>query len=194
MSILKVAQMGHPVLRTRAEEVTPEELRTPEVQRLIDDMLVTMREYQGVGLAAPQVHVGKRIAVIESHKNPRYPDAGDFAMRVLVNPVLTPLTGETIRWWEGCLSIPGIRGLVHRPVKIRVECLDRDGAPQEFVAEGFSAVVIQHETDHLDGVLYLDRMSDLRALAYQREYEEYWAPAEATDDDPDPEPVKEAEA
>lgn len=194
MAILKVAQMGHPVLRERAADLTPAEIRSEEIQRLIDDMLVTMREYQGVGLAAPQVHAGKRIAVIESHKNPRYPGAPEFGMRVLINPVVTPLETETIRWWEGCLSIPGIRGLVHRPRKIRVESLDRGGAPQHFEAEGFSAVVIQHELDHLDGVLYLDRMTDLTTLSYQREYEQFWAPAEATDAAPDPEPSREAEA
>ena len=194
MAILKVAQMGHPILRDRAVEVTSVDLLSPEVQRLIDDMVITMREYQGVGLAAPQVHVGRRIAVIESHKNPRYPDAPDFAMSVLVNPVVTPLTAETLHWWEGCLSIPGVRGLVHRPRHIRVEALDRDGALQSFEAEGFSAIVIQHELDHLDGVLYLDRMTNLTTLSYQREYEQYWAPAEATDAEPDPEPSREAEA
>jgi peptide deformylase len=177
MAILKVAQLGHPVLRAKARPVDAEDLRDPAFQRLIDDMIETMREYDGVGLAAPQVHVSKRLAVIESHRNPRYPDAPEFPLSVLVNPVLTPLTDEPFEWWEGCLSIPGLRGLVRRPARVRVEALDREGRPFAREVEGFTATVHQHEVDHLDGVVFLDRMQDLSALSFEREYARFHAPA-----------------
>lgn len=183
MAILKVAQLGHPVLRRRADPVSPEELQTPEFQRFIDDLIETMREYEGVGLAAPQVHVSKRVAVVESHRNPRYPEAPEFPLTVLVNPVLTPLTDEAIEWWEGCLSIPGMRGRVLRPRKVKVEAQDRTGAPTVTEVEGFTAVVHQHETDHLDGIVYFDRMEDLRELAFEREYRMHWAKPEDDDDE-----------
>lgn len=185
MAILKVAQLGHPVLRRRADPVTADELRDPAFQRFIDDLIETMREYEGVGLAAPQVHVSKRVAVVESHRNPRYPDAPEFPLTVLVNPVITPLTDEAFEWWEGCLSIPGMRGRVLRPAKIRVEFQDRTGAAAVTEVEGFTAIVHQHETDHLDGIVYLDRMEDLRELSFEREYRMYWAKPDPDDEDED---------
>jgi len=185
MSILKVAQLGHPVLRRPADPVTADDLLDPAFQRLIDDMIETMREYEGVGLAAPQVHISKRVAVIENHRNPRYPDAPEFPLTVLVNPVITPLTDVAIEWWEGCLSIPGLRGRVLRPAKIRVEFQDRTGAAAVAEIEGFTAIVHQHETDHLDGIVYLDRMEDLRELAFDREYRQYWSKPDADDADED---------
>src|ERR1051325_12221853 len=141
MAILKVAQMGNPVLRERAREVAPGELGTPEFLRFADDLVETMREYEGVGLAAPQVHRSLRVFAVEAYRNARYPDAPEIPLRVIVNPVVTPLTAETIEWWEGCLSIPGLRGLVVRPRRVRVESLDAAGARQVFEAEGFLAVV-----------------------------------------------------
>ena len=164
MSILKIARMGHPVLRQVAEPVAPEEIGTPAFQQLCDDLLVTMEEYDGAGLAAPQVHVSKRVVVLEltQERGPEF----------FVNPVLTVLSDLTEQTWEGCLSVPRIRGLVERPGHIRVEALDRYGAPKAFELEGFPAVVVQHECDHLDGVLFVDRAIP-ESLAFLDEYRRY---------------------
>ena len=177
MAILKVAQLGHPVLRLLAKPVSRAELRTRDTQRLIRDMIETMREYDGVGLAAPQVHVSKRIVVIESHRNPRYPDAPEFPLTVMVNPQVTPLGRAPATWWEGCLSMPGLRGCVSRPARARVTAMDRRGRTRTRIVDGFTAIACQHEADHLDGILYLDRMKDLRKLSYEREYQVHWASA-----------------
>jgi len=174
MAILKVARLGHPVLRQRAEPVDPAALRSPDVQRFIDDMIETMREYDGAGLAANQVHALRRIAVLEVQANPRYPDAPDIPLMVLVNPVVTPLTTETEPGWEGCLSVPDMRGVVERFTAVRLECLDRQGTPIDLVAKDFFARVIQHETDHLDGLVYLDRMRDLSTLSHIAEWQKHW--------------------
>jgi peptide deformylase len=172
MSILKVARIGHPVVRDSARLVTEAELKTNGLQRLIDDMVETMHEYEGVGLAAPQVHVGLRLAVIEV---PAYDDRTEAAipLSVLVNPKLTPL-GEGMRiGWEGCLSIPGLRGQVPRFARLRLDALDRDGQPWSVEAEEFFARVIQHECDHLDGGVYLDRMAGMRTLSFIEEFEKH---------------------
>ena len=173
MSILKVCRLGHPVLRMEAQRVTPAALAAPALQTLIDDMMQTMREYYGVGLAAPQVHESLAIAVIESH-GPR----GEIPMTVLVNPDLTVLDEELIEDWEGCLSIPDLRGRVPRWRKLRLDALDRDGKKIQFKADGFFARVIQHEFDHLMGKVYLDRMRDLKTLAHLTEFQRYWLPQE----------------
>jgi len=182
MSILKVASMGHPVLRLKAKPLKKSELASDDIRRLAADMLETMREYDGVGLAAPQVHASVRLVVVGSETNPRYPGAPMIPVRILVNPVVTPLTDELIKWWEGCLSVPGLRGLVVRPRKVRVRALDISGAPMSFTAEGFEAVIVQHETDHLDGFLYPDRMKNIRKLVFEREYGRFHEP---DDDDKD---------
>lgn len=181
MAILKVARMGHPVLRKVAQEVELKEIKTREFQQFCDDMVETMREYNGVGLAAPQVHRSIRVAVIEfDDENPRYKDKGHSGLQVYINPVVTPLTKDTSANWEGCLSVPGMRALVKRPNKINVKYLDREGKPHEFVAEGFLAVVIQHEFDHLDGTLYIDR-AEPKSLTFDEEFDRYIAP-EAEED------------
>jgi len=169
MSILKVCNLGHPVLRLESKHVSPEMLATPAIQKLIDDMMETMVEYCGVGLAAPQIHESLSIAVIESH-GPR----GDIPMTVLVNPEVTVLDEELIEDWEGCLSIPELRGRVPRWRKLRVDALDRDGKKIQFTAENFFARVVQHEFDHLMGKVYLDRMRDLKTLAHFAEFQRYW--------------------
>ncbi len=174
MAILKVARLGHPVLRRRAEPLTPETLALPETQRFIDDMIETMREYDGAGLAGNQVHALQRIAVIEVQANPRYPDAPHIPLMVVVNPVVTPLTEETEDGWEGCLSVPDMRGVVPRFTAVRLECLDRSGVRVDLVAKDFFARVIQHETDHLDGIVYVDRMRDLSTLSYMAEWQRHW--------------------
>jgi len=174
MSILKVSNLGHPVLRMEARRVTPEQLALPATQKLIDDMLETMVEYYGVGLAAPQVHESLAIAVIES-RGPR----GDIPMTVLVNPDITILDEELIEDWEGCLSIPEFRGRVPRWRKLRVDSLDRRGKRIQFTADGFFARVVQHEFDHLMGRVYLDRMRDFKTLTHMAEFQRYWLPQQA---------------
>src|SRR5213594_2811260 len=161
MAILKDARLGHPVLREVAAPVDPRSIRTPQVQRFVDDMIETMREYDGAGLAANQVHTPQQIAVIEVLGNPRYPDAPAVPLMVVINPVVTPLSDEMEEGWEGCLSVPDMRGMVPRYTAVRLEYHDRAGERQDIVAKDFFARVIQHETDHLNGHVYLDRMRDL---------------------------------
>jgi peptide deformylase len=173
VAILKVARLGHPVLRQKAEPIPLHEIRAPETNRLIDDLIETMREYNGAGLAANQVHTPKQVAVIEVQANPRYPDAPGIPLTVLINPVVTPLTEDTEEGWEGCLSVPDLRGMVPRFTAVRLECYDRDGQPVRLVAKDFFARVIQHETDHLNGVVYLDRMRDLSTLSHIAEWQRY---------------------
>lgn len=164
LAILKVAQLGHPVLRQVARPVTAEELADPAFQAFCDDLLETMEEYDGAGLAAPQVHVPLRVAVLtlSEERGPEF----------FVNPVITVIGEETTRTWEGCLSVEGLRGRVERPAHIRVEALDRDGTPKAYELRGYPAVVVQHECDHLDGVLYVDRV-DPHTLMFLDEYRRF---------------------
>ena len=174
MSILKVAQMGHPILRKIAKKVPEKEIKSAVIQTLIDDMIETMREYDGVGLAAPQVHQSLQIAVMEIvGENPRYPDEDAVPTTVFINPVITPLTDKTMGVWEGCLSLRGIRGLVYRPDHIRLEALDRNGKKITSEYKGFPAVAVQHETDHLFGKLFIDRIEDFTKLAFIDEFRKY---------------------
>jgi len=179
MAILKVARLGHPVLRRSAEPVAPREITRPETQRLIDDMIETMHEYVGVGLAAPQVHVGKQIAVLECESHPRHPDMPRIPLMTIINPVLTPVGEATVSDWEGCLSIPDFRGLTPRHAAVRLEAYDRKGERMELTATDFFARVLQHETDHLNGRVYVDRMRDLSTLSHLEEWMRYWAKAES---------------
>jgi peptide deformylase len=178
MAVLKVARLGHPVLRAVAAPVPPEAIRTPQLQQLIDDMLETMDEYDGAGLAAPQVRVSKRIVIYGVESNPRYPDAEDVPLTVLVNPTVTALTEEQEEDWEGCLSVPELRGMVPRWRRVRVEAWDRDGRPLRVEAGGFHARVVQHECDHLDGRVYLDRMRTMDTLSFVPELARYGRPRE----------------
>jgi len=175
MAILKVARMGHPVLRARARAIDPAAISSPRVQQLIDDMFETMHEYQGVGLAAPQVHESVRLFV--AGFAPEDEDGEDRArvpVMAVINPEITPLTQETVEDWEGCLSIPDIRGRVPRARQILVRAYDRRGKRLEMKASGFTARVIQHETDHLDGVLFFDRMKSFETLTFLDEFGRYW--------------------
>jgi peptide deformylase len=174
MSILKVARLGHPVLRRIAAPVSLREIPASGFQKFIDDMIETMREYDGVGLAADQVHESKQIAVLEVAENPRYPDKPEVPLTVLINPKISPLTEEMEEDWEGCLSIPELRGRVPRYKTIRVQAWDRNGKDLEFSADDFHARVIQHEWDHLNGKVYLDRMGDLSTLTFLTELARYW--------------------
>ena len=170
MSILKVAQMGHPVLRTPADPVASEAIGTPGFQRLVDDMVETLQEYEGIGLAAPQVHVAQRVCLVGVVREAEEGEPQQLDVLVAINPIVTPLTEEAIVGVEGCLSMSDLRGLVPRRAAVRLEALDRDGEPFGLDLEGYPAVVAQHETDHLDGVLFIDRMPDLRTLAFSREF------------------------
>ena len=161
--------MGHPVLRERARPVDKSELTDPLLQKLIDDMVETMHEYHGVGLAAPQVHEGLRlfVAVLDDD-----PDSESEAT-VIINPEIIPNASDTREGWEGCLSIPDIRGMVPRFTDITVLALDRRGRKIELKLKDFPARVAQHETDHLDGVLFFDRMTSMQSLTYLEEYSKY---------------------
>lgn len=174
ITVLKVARLGHPVLRQVAEPVSRDELATREFQDFIDSMLLTMAEYSGVGLAAPQVHVGKRIVVFDEGAGLE-DDRGEPIL-CLVNPEIEALTDETASMWEGCLSVPGLRGKVSRPAAIRLKGRLRDGREITLELEDFDAVVAQHECDHLDGVLYVDRLDSSRDLAFEQEFERYLLP------------------
>jgi peptide deformylase len=179
MAILKVARMGHPVLRAKALPVPKEQISSPGVQRLIDDMFETMREYSGIGLAAPQIHQGVRIFVAGLREGRVstggvVPDDEDMPYMALINPEVTLLSESNQEGWEGCLSIPDIRGLVPRASEVKVQAYDRTGARVSFTAKGLPARVIQHETDHLDGVLFFDRMQSLESLAFMDEYRRFW--------------------
>ncbi len=178
MAILKIAQLGEPVLRRQADLVDPREIGSERIQTLIADMIETMHDADGAGLAAPQVYESIQLCVIEVDKNPRYPQFEPIPLTVLINPVVTPLVGsggtlsaeESFQMYEGCLSVPGMRGQVTRPRKVRVQALDASGGALDFVWESFRAVVVQHETDHLNGALYVDRV-DPKTLTFLREYE-----------------------
>jgi peptide deformylase len=176
MSILKVARMGHPVLRSRAQAIPAGDIKSASVQRLIDDMLDTMVEYHGVGLAAPQIHEGLRLFVgILDAGNPSGEEESAVEPMAIINPEITPLGDEVVEDWEGCLSIPDIRGRVPRARDIRMRAYDRDGRRIEVELRGFPARVAQHETDHLDGILFFDRMRSLDSLTFLDEYARYWA-------------------
>lgn len=174
MSILKVTRLGHPVLRTVTKNLTSKEIHSPAMQKFIDDMVETMKEYDGVGLAADQVHESKQVCVLEVADNPRYPNKSKVPLTVLINPRITPLSEEMEEDWEGCLSIPDLRGRVPRYKSIRVQALDRNGKALDFVAHDFHARVVQHEYDHLNGRVYLDRMKDFATLSFLQEFGRYW--------------------
>ena len=162
-----IVRLGHPALRTPAQPVELVRVAGPEVQSLIDDMIATMHDAPGVGLAAPQVGEEAQIFVYQASGPPEVP------LHVVINPMITPVSRELVYDWEGCLSIPDLRGLVPRHSAVRVQGLDREGRPLDYVASGFEARIVQHEFDHLNGVVFLDRMRDLHSLAYLEEWEEY---------------------
>lgn len=182
MTVRQIVRLGHPALRSPAEAVAAETLAGEAFQKLIDDLVETMREAGGVGLAAPQLGISYQVFVYEVSPEDDEQEAG-IPLRVMVNPMVEPEPGELIYDWEGCLSIPDLHGLVPRHPAVRVHAMDRHGEPYEFVAEGFEARVIQHEFDHLNGVVYLDRMRDLKSLSFGPEWEEFLA---ESDEDPPP--------
>lgn len=161
MSVRPILEVGHPALRERAREISRDEVRSPRVQRLIDEMIDTVRAAGGAGLAANQVNELVRVAVVEVREgNPRYPYKPEIPLTVMVNPTLEPIGGEKAEINEGCLSVPDLRGVVPRFVAVRVRYLDREGSERTEIRRGLAAGTFQHEVDHLDGVLFLDRVRD----------------------------------
>ena len=173
MTVREIVTVGHPALRQPAVEVSADELASAEVQALIDDLVDTMRHANGAGLAANQIADGRRIAVIEVNDNPRYPYKPRIPLTVVVNPVIEPVDDELVEINEGCLSVPDLRGSVHRHVNVRVRWLDRDGTPHDEVKRGLTAGTFQHECDHLDGVLFLDRVTDPTTFTTWAQFERY---------------------
>lgn len=173
MPIRKIATLGHPVLRQVARPLTREELATPAVQAFVDDLVETMRDANGAGLAANQVHEPIRVCSIEIKNNPRYPYKPNWPLTVLVNPVITPTTDETFLVYEGCLSVPNLRGEVRRFASVRVTGWDRDGKDLDFEIKGLTAGTFQHELDHLDGKVFVDRVEDTRTLTTWSDFERH---------------------
>jgi peptide deformylase len=167
MAIIPVLRMGNPLLKQRASDVT--EFNTASLDQLINDMFDTMKAEDGAGLAAPQIGISKRVVVFGFDANPRYQDAPPVPRTVLINPVITALDDDMEQGWEGCLSVPGLRGLVPRYTHVRYTGFDQYGEPVDVTTEGFHARVVQHECDHLDGILYPQRMNDLSSLGFTEE-------------------------
>ena len=173
MTLLKIAHIGHPVLRGRARELSRDELLSDKTQRFIDDLVETMRDASGAGIAATQVYEPVRVFVVEVKDNPRYPYKPNIPLTILVNPVITPLTEDTFDNYEGCLSVPNLRGVVQRFTEVRVTGWDRRGEPFERVVRGLTAGTFQHEADHLDGVLFVDRVKDPTTLCTWAEFDRF---------------------
>ena len=173
MTVLPIATVGHPVLRERARELTRDELASPEMQQFIDDMIDTMRHANGAGIAANQVHVPVRITVIEVNHNPRYPYKPQIPLTIVVNPVIEPIDDELVEINEGCLSVPNLRGNVFRHVNVRVRYWDRHGNEHDEIRRGLTAGTFQHECDHLDGKLFLDRVEDPRSFTTWADFDRF---------------------
>ncbi|HEX6864108.1 MAG TPA: peptide deformylase [Thermoanaerobaculia bacterium] len=178
MPVRPIIRLGHPALRAPAQPVAPAGIRGEEIQQLVEDMVETMHAANGVGLAAPQLGEELQIFVYACEGNERHPH---IPLHVVVNPMITPHSRELVYDWEGCLSIPDLRGLVPRHPAIRVQGLDREGGRLDYIASGFEARIIQHEYDHLNGIVFLDRMRDLRSLGYTEEWSQYMEGEEADD-------------
>jgi peptide deformylase len=173
VSVREIARIGDPILRRATPEIDPAELATPELQRLIDDLIETRRAAGGAGLAAPQISVSKRIAVVEVDEHTRYAYKPPIPLTVIVNPRIEPLSDETLTINEGCLSVPDLRGDVDRLIRIRIRHLDRHGTRVETLADGLSAGTFQHEVDHLDGVLFVDRVTDPTTFSTWEQFERH---------------------
>lgn len=168
-TLLQVAQLGNPILRKRAKSV--KNIQDENVRKLIDNLIATVKEVNGVGIAAPQVHESVRIFIIASHPNPRYPDAPYMKPTAIINPKIIAVSGETYKDWEGCLSIPGLRGLVPRACHIHVVYTDRQGKLKKRKFSDFIARIFQHEYDHLEGIVFPDRIESTRDLISEKEYQ-----------------------
>lgn len=175
MAVREVLRLGHPLLRKVSKPVDPARIPTPQFQEFLDDMLETMHAYEGIGLAAPQVGVLERVALVAVPGNSsRYPESEEYELDFYINPEWEVLDESKIGIWEGCLSVPGLRGYVDRASHLRLKYLDREGKAHEKEVKGFPAIVFQHEFDHLDGVLFVDRIQDKEKFAFIEEYEAHW--------------------
>jgi peptide deformylase len=182
MAIRKIVRMGHPVLRRPAAPLAREDIASDATRRLIADMIDTLHDYGGIGLAAPQIGEPIRLAIVEIPEGgTRYGDIPGMPLTVFINPAITVLDPAAKGYWEGCLSVPGLRGFVERPQSIRVDYLDLEGKERSLELAGFLATVFQHEFDHLDGKLYIDRLADTRLLAFEEEFTRYLAPRESAE-------------
>ncbi len=168
-----IATLGNPILRQRARELEPAQIASSEVQTLIDDLIETMHHANGAGIAAPQVSESLRIFVVHVQDNPRYPYKPNIPLTVLINPVIQPLSEETFDNYEGCLSVPNLRGVVRRAVHVQVNALDRHGAPLAFEARGLAACTYQHELDHLDGKVFVDRVEDRSTFSTWADFDRF---------------------
>lgn len=171
--IRSICRMGNPILRKKAQVISKEYLLTDSFSQLLHDMLDSMKHYGGIGIAAPQIGVDLQVALIELNGINRYGEEINLPLTAFINPVISYLTEDQQGFWEGCLSVPGLRGYVQRPSRIKVTYLDQKGEEKEIIAEGFLATVLQHELDHLEGILYIDRIKDPRLLSYQEEFEQF---------------------
>jgi peptide deformylase len=177
MAVQTILRMGHPTLRLLASPLLLSEIGTPEFQELIQDMQDTMDAAEGIGIAAPQIGVSQQVAIIGIEKeNPRYPEAEEFELITVINPKITILDKTLQGHWEGCLSVPDLRGYVERPIKVQIDYIDPQKQAQSFIAEGFPATIFQHEIDHLLGKLYVDHIKDKELLSFTDEFYEYHAP------------------
>ena len=175
MAVAEVIKMGNPILRKVSEEVGLEKILSIEIRSLIDDLIDTMHHYEGAGIAAPQIGILKRVFVMELRSgNSRYPNHEPFELLAVVDPEIEPIDNEEVDSWEGCLSIPDIRGKLKRKKQVLLKGYDRDGKPLSKKLEGFAAVVAQHELDHLNGKLFIDQMESMESLTFWEEYQKYW--------------------
>lgn len=165
--------MGNPILRKKTNDLTKDFLKTDDFCQLLEDLKDSMKHYGGIGIAAPQIGVDLNVAIIELLGMNRYGEEINLPLTAFINPKISFLTTEEQGFWEGCLSVPGLRGYVERPKKIKVNYLSIDGKDAELIAEGFLATVLQHELDHLQGILYIDRIRDPKLISYQEEFEEF---------------------
>ncbi len=173
MPVRDILHVGNPLLRERSREITRDELASPEMQQLIDDLIDTMHAANGAGIAAPQVGELVRIATVEVTENPRYPYKPRIPLTIVVNPIIEPLDDELVEVNEGCLSVPNMRGNVMRNVNVNVRWWDRDGVEHDEIRRGLTAGTFQHECDHLDGLLFLDRVHDTRSLTTWEQFERF---------------------
>jgi peptide deformylase len=174
MAVKKVIRMGHPTLRREASPLTMEQIQSPWFKDLLVDMQETMKAEGGIGIAAPQINESYQVAIIDvPAQSERYPDAKESPKLVIVNPTITVLDTTLQGFWEGCLSVPGLRGYVERPRHVRIDCLDENGNPRSFEVQDFLATVFQHELDHLFGTLYIDRLKSNSMLSFTEEFEQF---------------------
>lgn len=179
MAIRRIIRMGHPLLRQAARPLEPHEIAGDETKRLIADMIDTLHDYGGIGLAAPQIAEPVRLAVVEIPGEPtRYGELEPIPLSVFINPVIEIVDPAVDGFWEGCLSVPGLRGFVERPQHVKIRYTSEQGEALELELKGFSATVFQHEFDHLDGKLFIDRITDTRLLAFEHEFEKYLIPTQ----------------